>query len=135
MAFVLDSSVALAWILPDEETSHVDTIAARLESEPALVPVIWPFEVHNALLVALRRDRLTRTQLETCVNALTALTIEVDPDSSLRNADRALTVAEELELSVYDASYLELAIRHGVALASIDERLRTACAARGVPLL
>jgi len=58
MAFVLDSSVALAWLLPDEDTEALDALADRLEQEPAHVPATWPLEVGNALLMAQRRARI-----------------------------------------------------------------------------
>lgn len=135
MAFVLDSSVTLAWILPDEQPAKVDAIASRLENEPAIVPVIWPLEVHNALLMAQRRRRISKKQLERCLRALSALAVEVDHNAALASAGRAHAIASELGLTVYDASYLELATRRGIALASIDRRLRDACQVRRVSVM
>lgn len=135
MAFVLDSSVALAWVLPDEQNAEVDAIASRLENETAIVPVIWPLEVHNALLTAERRSRISDSQVNTALGALSALAIEIDQDTDMISADRALQIARESGLSVYDASYLELAVRRGIPLASIDQRLREACRSAQVSLL
>lgn len=135
MTFVLDSSVAVAWVLPDEDSVDVDAIAARLESEPAIVPVIWPLEVHNALLVAQRRARIAHKQLDAALRALSDLAIEVDHDVSMASTGRALSLAAELGLSVYDASYLELAARQNIPLASIDRRLRVACKTANITVL
>jgi len=135
MAFVLDSSVVLAWILPDEQYVQVDEIASRLETEAAIVPAIWPLEIHNALLVAERRDRIEPEQVESALRAVTALAIHVDHDVSLESAGRAFVLARALKLSAYDASYLELAGREGVPVATVDRRLREACQASGIPVL
>ena len=135
MAFVLDSSIALAWVLPDEQFAEVDAIAERLERESALVPVIWPLEICNALLMAQRRSRITTKQVSTALEALAGLAIEVDVDASMAAAGRGLALAQSLNLTVYDAMYLELAARRSCALASMDKRLRAACRAARISLL
>ena len=121
--------------MPGEQTAIVDAIASRLENEPAIVPVIWALEVHNALLMAQRRSRISQKQLDAALGALSALAIEVDHDASMASAGRALTIAVELSLTVYDASYLELAKRHRIPLASADRHLQEACRATHIPLL
>lgn len=81
MAFVLDTSVALARVLPDEGNDATDALCDRLQYERALVPAIWPLEVGNALLVAVRRGRIGDEDMERLVSELSTLPIEVDPDT------------------------------------------------------
>ncbi len=135
MPFVLDSSVALAWLLPDEGSEAVDQLADRLDHDFAIVPAIWALEVGNALLVAQRRGRIKDDELLRFAQALEALPIEVDQDAASRNLLQILAVARKLALTSYDASYVELAHRLALPLATLDERLRSACHAMHVPLL
>jgi predicted nucleic acid-binding protein len=132
MAFVLDSSVALAWLLPDEANERTDALADRLEQENAHVPSIWSLEVGNALMTALRRKRISDGDFDRCISALSALPIEVDPTAGLAGV---LSIARRFGLTSYDAAYLELAQRRGFPLATLDEKLRQACKALKVPVL
>ena len=132
MAFVLDSSVTLAWLLPDEANERTDAIADRLEQENAYVPSIWPLEVGNALMTALRRKRISHAEFDRCVSALSALPIEVDTTAGLADV---LLIAQRFGLTSYDAAYLDLAQRRGFALATLDEKLRQACKALKVSIL
>ena len=135
MPFVLDSSVALAWLLPDEVNEAVDRLADRLEQDSASVPGIWPLEVGNALLVAQRRGRIKDDELARLIGALEGLPIEVDQEAARPSLLTIVAFAKKLGLTTYDASYVELACRQAVPLATLDERLRAACAAMQVPVL
>jgi len=126
MSFVLDSSVALSWLLEDEAQSRTDALSDRLEQETAHVPSIWPLEVGNALLTALRRKRISDGDFDRCIQALSALPIEVDGTADVVDV---LTIARRYSVTSYDAAYLELARRRGLALATLDEKLRQACLA------
>lgn len=132
MAFVLDSSVALSWLLPDEAAERTDALADRLEHESAHVPAIWPLEVGNALLTAMRRKRLTEADFERCFAALSALPIETDSNAGL---GQVLKMARRFGLTSYDAAYLELAERRNLPLATLDDKLRSACKSLKVPVL
>lgn len=132
MAFVLDSSVALAWLLQDEANERTDALADRLEQENAHVPSIWSLEVGNALMTALRRKRISNGDFERCISALSALPIEVDTAAGLAGV---LLIAQRFGLTSYDAAYLELAQRRGFPLATLDEKLRQACKALKVSVL
>jgi predicted nucleic acid-binding protein len=132
MSFVLDSSVALAWLLQDESNEQVDALADRLESENAHVPAIWPLEVGNALMTALRRKRISEADLDRCISALSALPIEVDQPAVLAGV---LSIARRSGLTSYDAAYLELAQRRSLPLATLDEKLRQACKVLKVAVL
>jgi predicted nucleic acid-binding protein len=135
MAFVLDSSVALAWLLPDEGSEATDALADRLEQEPVHVPAIWALEVGNALLMAQRRARIKDDELARFISALSTLPIEVDPAASTSALPTVLAIARELGLTAYDAAYVELAKRLSLPLASLDARLRQACVAAHIALL
>ncbi len=132
MAFVLDSSVALAWLLPDETNERTDALADRLEQESAHVPSIWPLEVGNALLTALRRRRINAGAFDRCISVLSALPIETDSTAGLA---RVLAIARRFGLTSYDAAYLELAQRRSLPLATLDEKLGQACKALKLPVL
>ena len=132
MAYVLDSSVALAWLLPDEANERIDALADRLDQENAHVPSIWSLEVGNALLTALRRKRITDGDFKRCIAALSALPIEMDAAPELA---AVLPIAQRAGLTSYDAAYLELAQRLGMPLATLDEKLRQACKALKVAIL
>ncbi len=132
MAFVLDSSVALAWLLPDEANERTDALADRLEQENAHVPSIWPLEVGNALMTALRRRRISDGDFDRCISALSALPIEVDTIADLAGV---LSIARRFSLTSYDAAYLDLAQRRGFPLATLDGKLRQACKALKVSVL
>lgn len=132
MAYVLDSSVALAWLLPDEANERIDALADRLDQENAHVPSIWSLEVGNALLSALRRKRITDGDFKRCIAALSALPIEMDAASGLA---AVLSIAQRVGLTSYDAAYLELAQRRGMPLATLDEKLRQACKSLKVSIL
>jgi predicted nucleic acid-binding protein len=135
MPFVLDSSVALAWLLPDEGGDAVDALADRLEQDFALVPAIWSLEVGNALLIAQRRGRIKDEELDGLIAALTVLPIEIDPDASGPGLSAILHLARRLGLTSYDAAYVELAQRRALSLATLDGKLREACAAINVPVV
>ena len=132
MAFVLDSSVALAWLLQDEANERTDALADRLEQEDAHVPSIWSLEVGNALMMALRRKRISDGDFDRCISALSSLPIVVDPPAALEGV---LSIAQRFGLTSYDAAYLELAQRRGFALATLDGKLRQACRALKVSVL
>ena len=134
MAFVLDGSVAVAWLLPDEMRAELDALQDSLVDAAAIVPSLWPIEVGNALLVAARRGRIDPSELEHLVRAIQALHIEIDTATAEFALTRTLELARLHRLTTYDATYLELAIRTGLPLATLDKDLRRACAAEHIPL-
>jgi len=135
MAFVLDCSVVLTWILPDEARHRVETLQERLVSEGAVVPEIWALEVANALLVAQRRGRLNEKDIERALEDLAALPIEVDQETHQHALKATFALANKYKLSSYDAAYLELARRQRLPLATLDRKLRSACRSAGIELL
>jgi predicted nucleic acid-binding protein len=130
--FVLDASVALAWGFEDESSDYTDAVLSALESWEAIVPCIWPLEVGNALLVAERRGRMTQAAVTLFIEYLRSLPITVERTALGRMFGEALALAREQELSLYDASYLDLALRLGLPLATWDRALRKAASRCGV---
>ena len=135
MAFVLDCSVALAWVLPDEGSAYADALLERLVAEGAVVPPVWPLEVGNVLLVALRRRRIRQTEFEPLLERLKRLPIEVDLGTTDHAFAGVLVLAAQHGLTTYDAAYLELARRRRLPLATLDKQLRSACRAAKIEVL
>jgi predicted nucleic acid-binding protein len=125
--FVVDNSVVMAWCFKDESDPYADQVLESLSTSSALVPAIWPLEVVNVLLAAERRNRLVEADSIRFIFLLNRLPIRVEqlpPVEGLMGG--LLPVARKYGLSSYDASYLHLAMRNGLALATRDEKLKSA---------
>jgi predicted nucleic acid-binding protein len=132
MAFVLDASVTMVWGLEDEDDAIAEVAWRRLESDLAHVPAIWWFEVRNVLLVNERRQRISEQDTMTFVQALSKMDIEID-QTPVEGV--ILALGRTHRLTVYDASYLELALRRGLPLATLDKKLAAAAKTEGIPLI
>ena len=133
--FVLDCSVTMAWAFDDEDVPRAAAIRDRLSEDLAVVPAIWALEVGNALLVAERRERISRAESVRFVEILRALPIDVDATPALGTMSGLLSLASQTDVSVYDAGYLDLAAAHGLPLATLDKALERAARQIGVALL
>lgn len=131
-AFVLDCSLTVAWFFQDETDRYAQAVEDSLPTVRAIVPSLWPLEVANALLAGERRKRATEAKVTTFLGLLTALPISVDDQTASRAWPASLHLARTHRLSVYDAAYLELAIRRGLPLATLDATLAAAANAAGV---
>lgn len=134
-AFVLDCSVTMAWCFEDEKTTYTEMVLESLQFATAKVPSLWPLEVANVLLLAERKKRLTTIQSVNFKNALDTLTITIDHSTSDRAMDTIFEIAKEYGLTIYGASYLELAWREKLPLCTLDKLLRKRASAIGVELL
>ena len=133
---VLDASMALSWLLPDEASASTLAVQAELlKAEGVWVAAHWRLEVANSLCMAERRKRLDAAGIAQAVALFTQLPVLVDPDTNEHAGSETLALARQHALSVYDAAYLELALRRGAALATLDGPLRTVAKKLGVPLL
>lgn len=132
---VIDASAALAWVYPDERDATADQALDAVVRSGGLVPAIWHLEVANSLTVSVRRGRMTASERELALADLSRLDIEVDPDTNRQAWNVAPALADRFGLTVYDAAYLELAMRRRLALASLDRELRAAALDAGVELL
>jgi predicted nucleic acid-binding protein len=130
---VLECSVAVAWCFQDGATPALDALLDRVQAEGAVVPPLWTLEVANVLLMAARRGRIAREAIQERLALFDMLAIETDGQGAgpvWRST--VLTLAQTDGLTVYDAVYLELAIRRGLPLATSDTALRRAAESRGV---
>lgn len=134
MAFVLDCSVAMAWLFTDEAHAGADALRESLTEQPGVAPALWPAELANSLLTATRRGRISVDEWPELGRQLRALPIEIDPVALPAMLDRVLPMADRYGLTVYDATYLELAARRGLPLATLDRQLAEASRAAGVAL-
>jgi predicted nucleic acid-binding protein len=131
---VIDSSVAIAWCFPVEQDDYSQSVLDALSSDRAIVPDLWHLEVANTLVVRERRKRSTQANTVTWLRFLASLPIAVDEETKSHAFGDTLRLAREHNLSAYDAAYLELALRRRLPLATLDDRLKTAAQAVGVPL-
>lgn len=132
MPFVLDASIAACWAFEDEDHPAATLALDRMRADEARVPSLWWFEVRNTLIVNERRGRLTEADTAAFLRGLARLCVTVD-----RSPEDAgvLTLARRYRLSVYDASYLELARRETLPLATLDMDLARAARAENVALV
>jgi predicted nucleic acid-binding protein len=129
MAYVVDPSVALAWLLPDETNARADAVRLAIENgADAWVPVHWRLEIGNGLLLAERRGRIMAAQVAQALSLMHALPLEEDEETAQQIPTRTLMLARKHGLTVYDAAYLELAQRRGAILATFDGQLLKAAA-------
>jgi predicted nucleic acid-binding protein len=124
--FVVDNSVVMSWCFQDEMSEYADSVLDCLADAQALVPGIWPLEVTNVLLMAQRKKRLGRAGSTRFLELLRSLPILVEQELPARVFAEILSLADDTGLSTYDASYLDLAMREGLPLASLDKSLRKA---------
>lgn len=134
-AIVVDASMAIAWVHPAQATDESDAWLQRIaDGAELVVPSIWPLEVSNALLVLQRRRKLTPAERAAALRAIESLPIRLDYEG----AESAFTTLSEIAtretLSVYDAAYLDVAMRRELPLGCKDGPLRTAAARSGVSL-
>jgi len=137
VTFVLDASVTLCWLLMDGKPAANAYARKVLEATTgddvqAIVPMTWGLEVANVIAKAESRELLTEAQTEAFLEMLAGLDIEVDSATFSRSLSDTLQLARRHNLSSYDASYLEVALREGLALATLDDDLRKAARKAGV---
>jgi len=135
VSLVLDSSAVLAWIYADETTEAVRQVFEMVAEDGALVPALWRLEVANSLTVAVRRSRIKAEFRNAALADLALLDITTDPHTDAYGWTTTMHFADRFQLTVYDATYLELAHRRSLPLASLDDELRASGRALGIPLL
>ena len=135
MTIVVDASVTLSWLMADEKSPWTDEILKRVTQEGAVVPDLWRLEVANALRICVRRGRCDEPFADQCVIDLSGLPILVDPSTSQHAWGRTRSLSKAHGSTLCDAAYLELALRLGRPLASLDDELIVAARAEGVEVL
>lgn len=134
MPFVLDASVTASWAFPDEQHPTALRAAEILESslDSAVVPALWWYEVRNMLVVNERRGRTTVARTAVFLEQIAYLSIQIEYDLS---SGLVMDLARSHNLTAYDASYLSLAIRDRLPLATLDKALQAAAVSAGISLL
>lgn len=133
MNFTVDASFALAWVLKDEATAATDKVLDSLgRGSKAFVPALWHWEIANALLGVERRKRATNAEVGRHLTLLQSYPIEIDEVAVHRAWAATHSLAQQYKLTSYDAAYLELAIRRGLPLASLDTDLLSAAKAEKI---
>jgi predicted nucleic acid-binding protein len=132
MPFVVDASVAICWFMPDERHRVADAAYRRITDDPAVTPVLWWYELRNVLIVNERRGRLDSAKSARVLRLLRGLPVTIDADAE---EEALMQLARRHRLTVYDAAYLELALRKGHPLATLDAALSIAARAERVPLI
>jgi len=135
VSLVLDASLALAWYFQDEATPATDRILDRVAENGAVVPALWRLELANGLQVAVRRGRISTAYRDGSLADLTQMQIETDLETDLHAWSATLRLAETHDLTLYDASYLELAQRRRLPLATLDREMRRAADKLGLAVL
>jgi predicted nucleic acid-binding protein len=135
MSLVLDSSVTLAWVYSDETTKPVRRVFDLITANGAWVPALWRLEVANILEMGVRRGRGDAAFRDATLADLSLLPITLDAETDRQAWGATLQLAERHRLTLYDAAYLELALRRTMPLATLDVELRAAARAEGVKLL
>ena len=133
--FVIDNSVVMSWCFEDASSQYADAILGSLEVSTAIVPSIWLLEIGNVLLVAERKKRLSEADSARFIALLTELPIAIEQEPPGRMFKEILALAREHRLSSYDASYLDLAMRRGLPIATLDNGLISAAKRVQVPIV
>ncbi len=135
MSFVVDNSITLAWCFEDEQTPSLIALLDRVVEQGAVAPQLWPIEALNGLLTAERRGRITATVRRRLAGFLSELPIVIDDETAGRVWASSAQLAEQYRLTAYDATYLELALRLELPLATSDAALVAAARAVGADVL
>ena len=135
MSFVLDSSVAISWCFKDEETPETLQTLQRAKTTAMFVPALWYIETSNVLGLALRKGRLSEFDLRASVDTLNALEIHADKPMRPKSFSVLLPLMQKYALTAYDATYLELAMRLDLPLATLDKQLSLAAKQAGLTLV
>jgi predicted nucleic acid-binding protein len=135
--FVLDASVTLGWIADDPPSPYAVSVRRRLlDGDRAFIPALWHLEVANWFVVALRRKMIDDVNSDRCLSALDyVIAGAIDTETTPVNIRKTLDTARNFQLSAYDATYLDLSLREGLPLATLDKALRDAATRAGVKLL
>ncbi len=134
-SFVVDNSVVMTWCFQDQADPYADSVLDRLTEATAYVPSVWPLEVANVLLTAERKKYIGQADSIRFVSLLQQLPIVVDYESPQKVMHDLIGLGRAYGLSSYDASYLNLAMKKGLPLATLDKNLREAAKSVGVQLL
>jgi predicted nucleic acid-binding protein len=118
--------MTLAFLLPDERTAEAEKVLDRVVAEGAWVPSLWRLEVANSLSIAVKRGRIRQAYRDTMLQNLAMLDIRIDDETEKMAWAATLGLTDQFDLPLYDAAYLELAVRRNLPLATLDAALQKA---------
>jgi len=118
--------MTLAFLLPDERTAEAEKVLDRVVAEGAWVPSLWRLEVANSLSMAVKRGRIRQAYRDMVLQDLAMLDIRIDDETDKMAWAATLGLADQFDLTLYDAAYLELAVRRSLPLATLDAALQKA---------
>lgn len=133
MTVVVDSSVALNWVMPDEDRALSETLMDGVASTGAVVPPLFRIEVGNSLLVGVRRNRISADYIHDALVLIRELPLRIDDSGADHVWSSTIEIAAAFGLTLYDAIYLELAVRLELPLATLDANLARAAKIAGLP--
>lgn len=125
----------MAWCFADEATPAASALLDRLADEPVLVPSLWFLEVANVLAMAEKRKRISAGDSDRFLALLGTLEIEIDDEAHNRSFSDLLPLCRSHGITSYDAAYLDVALRHRLPLASLDDDLRRSAKTLRIKLL
>jgi len=131
--FVVDNSVVMSWCFEDERNSYCDAVLESLADGEAFVPGMWPLEVGNVLLVAERKKRFTEASVVRFLELVSGLPLTVEQETPERMLKEIVSIAREQGISTYDASYIDLAMRLGLPMSTLDASMRKAARRLEIP--
>lgn len=137
MRFILDASVALLWLAPATNPAGTDYAAATLialKQSQALVPALFALEIANVVAKLESKGAVTEADSQRYIAILGSLNLSVDQSTAAHALSDTLNLARRYKLSAYDAAYLELSLRTGLPLATLDAGLTKAAAAAGASI-
>jgi predicted nucleic acid-binding protein len=129
--FVIDASVILSWLNPGEKSEYADKILEKLREISAITPALCCIEVNNILRLYEKRELMTAAETEQAVGFISRLPIMLDETPASFNMARVSALSRRYDLTVYDACYLELAVRYALPLATLDKKLSEAAKREG----
>jgi len=132
LKLVVDASVALSWVLPDETAKYTNAALQRVLADGAVVPSIWSAEIANGLLSSIRRKRLGVDGVPRALQLLESLRIETEVRGGRDEVRRIFDAGTASGLTAYDAAYLDLCLRAGLPIATQDAELERAARKAGV---
>ena len=135
MTIVLDASVTMAWCFEDETTPYTEAVLQRVRDESAVASTVWPLELVNVLLVGERNGRHSAEHSMAFMRLISELPISIESVELEKAFNPVAALGREHLLSSYDASYVWLAMKEGLSLATLDQRVRRACQRIGVSLV
>ncbi len=133
--FVVDNSVILSWVFKDENTKKSQELLNKLLKQNAYVPSLWPYELSNALFIAEKNGRIKEADSVSFISSLKDLSLFVENNSYDNITKDILAISREHKITVYDASYIELALRKNLDMASFDKKLNAVCRKIGIKIL